>query len=332
MGELTCHAQGELIVANAFQNEDIFWALRGGGGGTFGVVVNATIRTFPDVPAVHFSLTAFVGMQNRTVDANRIIWDITTEIVEVLPALKKKDDATSATLIPQFYNTSADLEAEILFVNTDNTVSVTEQLSPLYAALQEKGLTSFYASNETFYPRLSTFLSQPRTLNKSGYGILEGNVLVSEQLFLSPNGTGKIMDVMSHLEYKMGDTAEIFMAGGGQIKANKDIIDSALLPSWRDSPLMLILRRVLRPDTRTTRMADSQLPFLRSLESPSPGSYLNFADSEEPNFRHAFWGENYDRLYELKRKWDPHGLFIVRLGVGSEDWDDLGICLTGSSD
>lgn len=35
---------GQLRVANQCQNTDLFWALRGGGGGTFGVVLEATSR------------------------------------------------------------------------------------------------------------------------------------------------------------------------------------------------------------------------------------------------------------------------------------------------
>ena len=37
-------ADGNLVVANAVSNPDLFWALRGGGGGTFGVVVEATFK------------------------------------------------------------------------------------------------------------------------------------------------------------------------------------------------------------------------------------------------------------------------------------------------
>jgi hypothetical protein len=37
-------ADGKLLVANAVSNPDMFWALRGGGGGTFGVVVEATMK------------------------------------------------------------------------------------------------------------------------------------------------------------------------------------------------------------------------------------------------------------------------------------------------
>jgi FAD/FMN-containing dehydrogenase len=38
---------GELKVANEVSNPDLFWAIRGGGGGTFGVVVEATMKVIP---------------------------------------------------------------------------------------------------------------------------------------------------------------------------------------------------------------------------------------------------------------------------------------------
>jgi FAD/FMN-containing dehydrogenase len=38
-------ANGSVVVANACQNSDLFWALRGGGGGTFGVVTQFVART-----------------------------------------------------------------------------------------------------------------------------------------------------------------------------------------------------------------------------------------------------------------------------------------------
>lgn len=40
-------ADGNLMVANNITNTDLFWALRGGGGGTFGVIVEATVKAYP---------------------------------------------------------------------------------------------------------------------------------------------------------------------------------------------------------------------------------------------------------------------------------------------
>src|SRR6202030_4666954 len=38
-------ADGEARIVNACSHPDLFWALRGGGGGTFGVVTRLTLRT-----------------------------------------------------------------------------------------------------------------------------------------------------------------------------------------------------------------------------------------------------------------------------------------------
>ena len=43
-------ADGEHIIANPYKNRDLFWALRGGGGGTWGVVTSVTYKTHPSTP------------------------------------------------------------------------------------------------------------------------------------------------------------------------------------------------------------------------------------------------------------------------------------------
>ncbi|KAJ6554226.1 hypothetical protein B0H19DRAFT_1262614 [Mycena capillaripes] len=63
---------GELRAASACQNQDLFFALRGGGGGTFGVVLEATILASPPV-----TLQAVIiswSNPNRTLTAE--MWDI----------------------------------------------------------------------------------------------------------------------------------------------------------------------------------------------------------------------------------------------------------------
>jgi FAD/FMN-containing dehydrogenase len=45
-------ADGRFVTASEESNSDLFWALRGGGGGTFGVVVSVIIRAHPKLNVV----------------------------------------------------------------------------------------------------------------------------------------------------------------------------------------------------------------------------------------------------------------------------------------
>lgn len=49
---------GEYLTTNEYQNPDLFWALRGGGGGTYGIVTSVTYRTYPAVPVQTWAWTA----------------------------------------------------------------------------------------------------------------------------------------------------------------------------------------------------------------------------------------------------------------------------------
>jgi hypothetical protein len=51
-----------------------------------------------------------------------------------------------------------------------------------------------------------------------------------------------------------------------------------------------------------------------------PGGYLNEGDVMEPDFADAFYGTNYDRLLQIKRRVDPYDLFWAPTAVGSERW------------
>ena len=51
-----------------------------------------------------------------------------------------------------------------------------------------------------------------------------------------------------------------------------------------------------------------------------PGSYVSESDFFERSWQQSFWGSNYRRLAAVKKKYDPAGLFFVHQGVGSEEW------------
>lgn len=57
---------------------------------------------------------------------------------------------------------------------------------------------------------------------------------------------------------------------------------------------------------------------------PVPAAYVSESNYFEPNWQEAFWGSNYSRLLAAKERFDPHGLFFVHHGVGSERWSEDG--------
>lgn len=78
-------------------------------------------------------------------------------------------------------------------------------------------------------------------------------------------------------------------------------------------------------------LTNTYVQALREL-APDTGAYVNEADANEPNFQETFWGENYARLKEIKRRIDPGDVFWCSPCVGNEGWevvDGGGLCRVG---
>jgi len=73
-------ADGNHVIANPYQNEDLFWALRGGGGGTWGVVTSATYKTHSSTPLSSASLLVNSTNVNST-------QNLLAEIIRLTPSL-----------------------------------------------------------------------------------------------------------------------------------------------------------------------------------------------------------------------------------------------------
>jgi FAD/FMN-containing dehydrogenase len=69
----------------------------------------------------------------------------------------------------------------------------------------------------------------------------------------------------------------------------------------------------------SAKAIDECVEQLRAVAGRS-GSYVNETNYFEKDWQRAFWGDNYPRLAEIKKKYDPSGLFFVHNGVGSEAW------------
>lgn len=58
--------KGRFVTADFAQNTELFWALRGGGGSTFGVVTSITVKAYPDIPVTASTFSFTVGEEITT--------------------------------------------------------------------------------------------------------------------------------------------------------------------------------------------------------------------------------------------------------------------------
>ena len=103
--------------------------------------------------------------------------------------------------------------------------------------------------------------------------------------------------------------------------------DNAINPAWRKNLGFFILGSGTLPNNATDAqiaanakvMTTDWMKRWRDV-SPGAGSYMSEGDINEPDFQQAFYGSYYQKLYKLKQKYDPTGLFYAPTAVGSEDW------------
>lgn len=75
-------AKGKHLIASSSQNADLYWALSGGGGGTYGVVVSLTVKVHPDLTtsAANLTFTSIGIKQDR-------FWNVVQTFQESLPSI-----------------------------------------------------------------------------------------------------------------------------------------------------------------------------------------------------------------------------------------------------
>lgn len=189
--------------------------------------------------------------------------------------------------------------------------------------------------NVTTFPSIGHFYTTTLTgVDRGGAATVVGSRLVSRDFISSPGGPSAIVTALSDIKLSDNEAISGNVVSGGAVAANGNI-DSALHPAWRRTLSHMMIVRGWAVGTPLTEqqaiheeLTHVQVPVLKGLKLPEEemGSYLNEADGSEVDFQQSFWGKHYPRLYEIKKKWDPEGVFIVRAGVGSEDWDDEGLC------
>ncbi|KAL0572749.1 hypothetical protein V5O48_009213 [Marasmius crinis-equi] len=304
--------KGEHIVASPTQNEDLFWALSGGGGGTYAVVLSVTIKIYPDVPLSLASLEfSSIGISPET------YWQAVTAYHASTPNM-----TDSQLFVLASYTNSSFLLNPIVAVNKTQD-ELTTIVRPLLDSFDELGIK--YNFSAQLYPRYLDALGNLGATVPSDVGILLiGTRLLPRSLWKDQNGFASVVDAAKQVTDGGVLLTELSMKLPNQAVGKSQ---RAVLPAWREAGRFAVISLPFSANqTReevdlSLRRISESTSILRKI-SPGSGTYLNEADLFEPDFKDAFYGSNYDRLLSIKDKWDPNQVLYGYTAVGGDRWSD----------
>jgi FAD/FMN-containing dehydrogenase len=340
-------ADGAVRIANAHTNPDLFWAIKGGGGGTFGVVTRMTLRTH--------ELPEFFGGVFGEITANT--------------------DAAFKPLVARFI---AFYRERLFNPHWGETVSLRNgrqlQLSMVFQGLDRAQAQAIWApffdwvrASGDYTIKEPTIMAIPARRfwdadfwDKTAPGIMardgragtpahhvvwEGDrgqagwyihgyestwlpaALLEEgaqaRLVDSLCAAAGQWDVGLHFNKGLAGAPPEALAATRATATHPGVAEAFALaiiaggggPAYPGMPGAKVDEQEARRRAATIRRA---MDALRKA-APGAGAYVSESDYFQQRWQDAYWGPNYARLLRVKRRYDPDGLFTVRHGVGSED-------------
>lgn len=299
---------GEYLKANRENNTDLYWALSGGGGGTYAVVLSLTSKAFEDTPTAG---------ANLTFTSEGVSQEAYYEAISTFHA--SLPESADAGVMSVWYFTNETFAISPL---TGPNVTV-DQLKGFLAPLMNK-LDELEIEHTSYFGQFDTYLSffdamfAPIQVGIAQYGgrliprsVVEDNNQALTDAYRAINEQGAQF---------IGVAVNASLATAGHP-------DNAVNPIWRDT---LIDTVITTPWNFTAPwdemlanqdlMTDVLMPKLAEL-TPNGAAYLNEADFRQPDWKEVFYGPNYDKLEAIKNKYDPNHLFYAITAVGSDYWE-----------
>jgi FAD/FMN-containing dehydrogenase len=274
---------GQAVTASAANNPDLFWALRGGGGGNFGVTTSLTFATFPtgdvDVVNLNFPPQSFaqvlLGWQSWLRTADRSSWALADATVDGL--------GTHCRIM-------ATCPA-----GSGNSVA-----SAITSAV---GMQPTGTENHTFnYLDLVRYLAVGN-LNPSPLGYVGGSDVFTTITPAAAKGIASAVDA--------------FPRGAGRMLAIMHALDGALatvapgataFPWRRQSALVQwYVETSGSPSAATSWLNTAH----QAVQPYSVGGYVNYLEANQSPAR--YFGANLSRLSAVRQKYDPGRIMFSSL-------------------
>jgi FAD/FMN-containing dehydrogenase len=340
-------ADGDVKIANACSNPDLFWALKGGGGG-FGIVTRVTLRTH-DLP--DFFGGVFATIKAASDDAYRRLIAKTVEFyAETLfnPHWGEQIRiGRGYVAIAMVFQGIDKQQAEAVWRPFFDWISASGQDFNIVMAPRIGALPARHFWDPALLKQApGLVLADDRSDAPADNIFWAGNLGEAGAVWYAFQSAWLPASLLeADRRQSLADT--LFAAakhGGVELHCNKGLAgatpdaiaaakDTAMNPAVVDAFALLITGGSGQPaypgvpghepDAAAARTqaeaVDKTMDEIRKL-LPRVGSYVWETDYFQPHWQEAFWGDNYERLLAVKTKYDPDGLFFLHHGVGSEDW------------
>ncbi|KAK1766009.1 hypothetical protein QBC33DRAFT_123457 [Phialemonium atrogriseum] len=316
-------ANGDHLVATPKKNADLYWALSGGGGGSFGVVLSMTTRLYAD-GEVGGAVLAF----NDTSVGNAAFWDAVSAFHAALPPILAGGTTISYGMTYHSFTTYS------VTAPSSSEGEVADVFSSFLADLDQRGMPYTFSTHTS-----PTYLTHfARDFGPLPYGTFTVSQLVTSRLIprsvvLDPARNDAVTQILRNAtasgdNYVLCQSLDVDNSTQAQARGvrTRPVAHNAVLPAWRDAASHCLIIAAWDWTVPRSVMAEREAVLVGkitpALEAATPGSgtYLNEANFAQVGWQAQFYGANYPRLLRVKAEHDPDGVFYAATAVGSEAW------------